>query len=205
MLDVLKQGGVTIIPLVIFSVIGLAISIERFIYLKKAKTNNYNLINKVRVKLNDNKIKEVKSILEDKEAPIAGILLEGLNYRGQPRDELRQNLELIGNNQVKKLEKRLKALNFIASVSPLLGLLGTVLGIIDSFNILATAQGVANPGALSVGIAQALISTAVGLIVAIPIMLMYSYLAGLVDKRTAEMNRWFADVVEVLGQGGQNV
>ena len=205
MLDVLKQGGVTIIPLIIFSVIGLAISIERFIYLKKAKTNNYNLINKVRVKLNDNKIKEVKSILEDKEAPIAGILLEGLNYRGQPRDELRQNLELIGNNQVKKLEKRLKALNFIASVSPLLGLLGTVLGIIDSFNILATAQGVANPGALSVGIAQALISTAVGLIVAIPIMLMYSYLAGLVDKRTAEMNRWFADVVEVLGQGGQNV
>ncbi|MFO7818823.1 MAG: MotA/TolQ/ExbB proton channel family protein, partial [Halanaerobacter sp.] len=117
MLDVLKQGGVTIIPLIIFSVIALAISIERFIYLKKAKTNNYNLINKVRVKLNDNKVKEVKSILEGKEAPIAGILLEGLNYIGQQKEELRQNLELIGNNEVKKLEKRLSALNFIASVS----------------------------------------------------------------------------------------
>ncbi|MBM7555989.1 MotA/TolQ/ExbB proton channel family protein [Halanaerobacter jeridensis] len=205
MLNVLKQGGVTIIPLIIFSVISLAISIERIIYLKKAKTNNYNLINKVRVKLNDDKVKEVKSILEDKQAPVAGMLLEGLNYIGQGKEELRKNLELIGSNQVKKLEKRLKALNFIASVSPLLGLLGTVLGIIDSFNILAAAQGVANPGALSVGIAQALISTAVGLIVAIPTMLMYSYLTGLVDKRTSEMNRWFADVVEVLGQGGKNV
>lgn len=202
MLDILKQGGATIIPLIIFSVISLAISIERFIYLKKAKTNNYNLINKVRVKLDDNKVEEVESILEDKTAPIAGILLEGLNYLGQEKEELRQNLELIGSNQVKKLEKRLKALNFIASVAPLLGLLGTVLGIIDSFNILATAQGVANPGALSVGIAQALISTAVGLIVAIPTMLMYSYLVSLVEKRTAEMNRWFADVVEVLGQEG---
>lgn len=205
MLDVLKQGGITVIPLVIFSVISLAISIERFIYLKQAKINNYNLINKVRVKLDDNKIKETKSILKEEKAPIAGILLEGLNYLGQERDELRKNLELVGNNQVKKLEKRLTALNFIASVSPLLGLLGTVLGIIDSFNILAAGQGVANPGALSVGIAQALISTAAGLVVAIPTMLMYSYLVSLVDKRTTEMNRWFADVVEVLGQGGKNV
>jgi biopolymer transport protein ExbB len=205
MLDVLKQGGVTIIPLVIFSIVSLAISIERFIYLKQAKINNYNLINKVRVKLDDNKLKEIKSILEEKKTPIAGMLLDGLNYLGQDKTELRQNLQLIGNNQVKELEKRLSALNFIASVSPLLGLLGTVLGIIDSFNILATAQGVANPGALSVGIAQALISTAIGLIVAIPTMLMYSYLAGLVEKRTTEMNRWFADVVEVLSQGGKNV
>ncbi|MGM0369069.1 MAG: MotA/TolQ/ExbB proton channel family protein [Bacillota bacterium] len=205
MLDVLKQGGVTIIPLVIFSIVSLAISIERFIYLKQAKINNYNLINKVRVKLDDNNLKEIKSILEEKKTPIAGMLLDGLNYLGQDKTELRQNLQLIGNNQVKELEKRLSALNFIASVSPLLGLLGTVLGIIDSFNILATAQGVANPGALSVGIAQALISTAIGLIVAIPTMLMYSYLAGLVEKRTTEMNRWFADVVEVLSQGGKNV
>ena len=205
MLDVLKQGGVTVIPLVVLSIIGLAISLERLIHLKKAKINNYNLINKVRVKLNDNKIKAVKSILEDNKSPVAGMLLEGLNYLGQDKNELRQNLELIGNNQVNKLEKRLGALNFIASVSPLLGLLGTVLGIIDSFNILAAAQGIANPGALSVGIAQALISTAVGLIVAIPTMLMYSYLVSLVEKRTSELNRWFADVVEVLSQGGKNV
>ncbi|MGM0501902.1 MAG: MotA/TolQ/ExbB proton channel family protein [Bacillota bacterium] len=205
MLDILKQGGVTIVPLVVLSIVGLAISLERFIYLKKAKTNNYNLINKVRVKLDDNQVKASKSILEDEKAPVAGMLLEGLNYLGQDKDELRKNLQLVGENQIKKLEKGLNALNFIASVSPLLGLLGTVLGIIDSFNILSAAQGIANPGALSVGIAQALISTAVGLIVAIPIMLMYSYLVSLVEKRTSELNRWFADVVEVLSKGGTNV
>ncbi|GAB6136841.1 MotA/TolQ/ExbB proton channel family protein [Halanaerobaculum tunisiense] len=205
MLDFIQQGGVTVIPLLLCSVVSLAVAIERLIYLKKAKTNNYNLIKEVKLVLEKGKISQAKEVINDSNGPVAGILLEGLRYRGQSKYEIRDNLELAGQNEVRKLEKRLKILEFIAAVAPLLGLLGTVIGIINSFNILEAAQGLASPQALSSGIAEALISTATGLIVAIPSMLMYSYLTSLVDRRTMELNQWFMDVVDLFSQDGQDV
>ncbi|GAB6100767.1 MotA/TolQ/ExbB proton channel family protein [Halanaerocella petrolearia] len=205
MLQLIKQGGLTISPLILCSIISLAVSLERLIYLKRAKANNYNLIKQVKLKLKNSKISKAKEIIKEERGPIAGMLLEGLKYQGRGKYEIRDNLELAGQNEVKKLEKRLKVLEFIAAVSPLLGLLGTVIGIINSFNILQAAQGLASPQALSSGIAEALISTATGLIVAIPTMLMYSYLTSLVERRTMEMNRWFMDVVDLLSRDGNNV
>ncbi len=205
MLNILKQGGVTIIPLLLCSIVSLAVGLERFIYLKRAKGNNFRLIKKVKLMLNNSKFGEAKEIIEEERGPVAGILMEGLRFYGQRQYEIKDKLEIVGHNEVKKLERRLGVLDFIATVAPLLGLLGTVLGIIDSFNILAAVQGMASPDVLSVGIAQALISTAVGLIVAIPALLIYTYLMGLVEKRTEEMNYWFIEVVEVLSKGGKNV
>lgn len=205
MLDILQQGGMTVIPLVICSIISVAVSLERLVYLKRAQGNNFRLIKRVKLALNNNKIREAKKLVKEERGPVAAILLEGIKYVGKRKYEIWDNLELVGKNEVKKLEKRLRVLEFVASVSPLLGLLGTVLGIIDSFNILAGAQGLASPSQLSGGIGQALISTAVGLIVAIPTMMMYSYLVSLVEKRTAEINKWYADIVDVLSQVGKNV
>ncbi|WP_027340267.1 MotA/TolQ/ExbB proton channel family protein [Halonatronum saccharophilum] len=205
MLEILKSGGVTVIPLVICSVISLAVALERFIYLKKAKANNFKLIKKAKLKMDSGKFVEAKAIIEEERGPVAGILREGMKYYGKEKSEIRSNLELIGQNEVKKMEKGLNVLDVIATIAPLLGLLGTVLGIIDSFNILAGAQGMASPSALSVGISQALISTAVGLIVAIPTMLMYSYLVSLVNDRVKEINTWFVDLADLLSQGDQNV
>ena len=202
---VLQQGGMTIIPLLICSVVSLAVSIERFIYLKKAKGDNFKLIKQVKLMIKKGDINEAKSIVQGESGPVAGMLMEGFKYYGERKAELRKYLEIIGQNQIKTLEKRLRVLDFIATVSPLLGLLGTVVGIIDSFNILAGAQGLATPGTLSVGISEALISTAVGLIVAIPTMLMYTYLVSVVEERTEEMNRWSVDIIEILSVGGSNV
>ncbi|PRX29886.1 outer membrane transport energization protein ExbB [Orenia metallireducens] len=205
MLEILKQGGATIIPLLFCSVVSLAVALERLIYLKKAKGNNFKLLETVRLKLSKGKMGEVKKIAMNAKGPIAGMLEEGIKYYGQGKEELRSNLELIGQNEIKKLEKRLGVLDLIATISPLLGLLGTVLGIIDSFNILAGAQGMATPAALSSGISEALISTAVGLVVAIPTMLVYTYLLGLVQDRIEDINYWFVDLVEALSQGDNNV
>lgn len=205
MISILQQGGVTIIPLLLCSVVAVAVSLERLIYLKRAKTNNYNLIKQVNLMLNKGKVTKAKNLLKEERGPVAGILMAGLEYQGQEKTEVRKNLEVVGRSEVKLLEKRIRILEFIASVAPLLGLLGTVLGIIDSFNILQAAQGMASPQALSAGIAEALLSTAIGLIVAIPTMFMHSYLTSLVDRRTDELNRWFVDIVEVLSRGESDV
>ncbi|WP_408956072.1 MotA/TolQ/ExbB proton channel family protein [Natroniella sp. ANB-PHB2] len=205
MFEILRQGGITMIPLLLCSIISLAVSLERLIYLKKAKGNNFRLIKKVKLMIDNGKIGEAKSILQEARGPVAGMLLEGIKYYGKKKYEIQDYLEIAGNNQIKKLEKRLRVLDFIATVSPLLGLLGTVLGIIDSFNILAGAEGLSSPGAISVGVSQALVSTAVGLMVAIPTMMLYTYLVSLVEARAEEMNRWTLDLVEILSQGGSNV
>ena len=105
MLDVLKQGGVTIIPLIIFSVISLAISIERFIYLKNAKTNNYNLINKVRVKLNDDKVKEA-TVMGKYESVISS-----LGVQGQRANQMVENQDTLVN----QLENKRQSISGVSS------------------------------------------------------------------------------------------
>ncbi len=204
MLGILEQGGVTAIPLVICSITAIAVALERFIYLKKAEGNNFRLIKKIKLMLGNDKLREAKNMAQKEDGPIAGILTEGFKYYGKKKEDLKDNLEAVAQSEIKKLEKRLRVLDFIANVAPLLGLLGTVLGIIDSFNILAGAEGMASPEAISVGISHALISTAFGLIVAIPTMLLYSYLVSLVEQRTEEVNRWFIDLIDLLSQGGSN-
>ncbi len=204
MLGIIERGGVTAIPLLICSITTIAVALERFIYLKKAKGNNFKLIKKVRLLIDNDKLREAKNMAQKENGPIAGILVEGLKYCGKRKEELKENLAAIAQSEIKKLEKRLRVLDFIANVAPLLGLLGTVLGIIDSFNILAGAEGMASPAAISVGISHALISTAFGLIVAIPTMFLYSYLVSLVEQRTEEVNRWYIDLIELLSQGGNN-
>ncbi len=204
MLDIIEQGGVTAIPLLICSITTIAVALERFIYLKKAKGNNFRLIKKVKLMLGNNKLREAKNMAQKESGPIAGILAEGFKYYGKRKELLRDHLSAVAQSEIKKLEKRIRILDFIANVAPLLGLLGTVLGIIDSFNILAGAEGMASPAAISVGISHALISTAFGLIVAIPTMFLYSYLVSLVERRTEEVNRWYIDLIELLSQGGKN-
>ena len=96
------------------------------------------------------------------------------------------------------MEKHLPVLDVVAMISPLLGLLGTVLGIISSFNILGTAAGAANPAQISSGIAAALISTAMGLVIAIPTAIFYSYYVNKVEERSHEMNLSMIDIMDVI-------
>lgn len=110
-------------------------------------------------------------------------------------------MEEIGRLEIYKMERRMNVLDVIIGIAPLLGLLGTVTGIIKSFNILAALEGISQPSALSAGIAEALITTAAGLIIAIPTMAVYSFLNGIIDRNIAEMNKRSNELVELLGSG----
>ncbi len=106
---------------------------------------------------------------------------------------------------MQKWKKNLTVLEVIATISPLLGLLGTVLGIIDSFDILSVTGGTADPAQLSSGIARALLTTATGLFIAIPTTIFYTHFIGIVNKRIREINRWTREMQVFFGEEDSNV
>jgi biopolymer transport protein ExbB len=132
-----------------------------------------------------------------KGSPLGRILAAGLVNRHHSREVMKDSIEEIGRHVVLDLERFLNTLGTIASVSPLLGLLGTVIGMIKVFNAI-TEHGVGNPSVLAGGISEALITTAAGLSVAIPSLMMHRYFRGQVDQLVASMEREALKMVEVL-------
>ena len=107
-------------------------------------------------------------------------------------------MEMVGKEEIFKMERRLNALDTIVTIAPLLGILGTVTGIINSFNVLAGLEGVVNHQLLSVGIAEALLTTATGLIIAIPSSAVYSYVNTLIDRNMADMSKRSSELLGLL-------
>jgi biopolymer transport protein ExbB len=203
MLKVILKGGPTMIPLLICSILSLAIMVERYFYFRGLNNNDFRLVKKIKLLLSNAKLSKARQEAKQAKGPIAAMLVAGLEGYGQKRETIKEFIQARGQSEVKNMEKRLRVLDLIATISPLLGILGTVFGIINSFNVLAGAQGIAAPSALSVGIAEALISTATGLIVAIPSMLFYTYLDSKVEDKTDEMNQWSAKLVDILAKGSE--
>ncbi|MBM7623278.1 MotA/TolQ/ExbB proton channel family protein [Sporohalobacter salinus] len=200
MLKFVLKGGPTIIPLLVCSILSVAIILERYFYFRSINNNDFRLVKRVELLLSNDKLSKAKKEAENTNGPISAMILAGLEKYGHDRQTVKEFIQARGQHEIKVMEKRLRVLDFIASVAPLLGLLGTVIGIIESFNILAGAQGMAAPSALSAGIAEALISTAIGLIVAIPTMLFYTYLDSKVEAKMTEMRQWSTRLVEMLSE-----
>jgi len=170
MLQILIKGGLLIVPLIFCSILALAIIIEKFITLKIIETRSRRFIDKTRSIINgdeDNKTEKVLALCEMTSSPLSRILKAGIEKKDREREEIREALEDAGSSEIPYLEKHLKILGTIVTVAPLIGLLGTVMGMIKAFNVIAL-KGVGEPGALAGGIAEALITTAVGLSIAIP-------------------------------------
>ncbi len=203
LLDIIFKGGLVMIPLLLCSVIALAVGLEKFIYLRKTKTNTWKLMNKVEFLVKQGNITEALQTVKQQDGPISSILAAALSRHDRKREQIQEYLQTVGDNEVHKMEKRLVILDIIATISPLLGLLGTVIGIISSFNILAAAHGAASPAALSVGIAEALITTATGLVIAIPTMIIYTYLIQLVERRVNEMKNCATELLDILTSRGE--
>jgi biopolymer transport protein ExbB len=185
------------LPIILCSVVAVAIIGERFWVLKQEKVVPNNLVAQVwqlhrKHELNAERIK----LLRDS-SPLGRILAAGLINMQHERDVMKEAIEETGRQVVLELERFLNTLGTIASITPLLGLLGTVIGMIKVFAAI-TAQGVGNPTVLAGGISEALITTAAGLSVAIPSLMFYRYFRGRVDMLVIKMEEEALKLVEVI-------
>src|SRR6056297_29578 len=200
----ISLGGPMAIPLIICSIFSVAVIIEKAVYFLRRKDNSLRLLKRIELKVENDDIIGALNELKGEKGPNAKLLSTALSHYEDDPDRIREVLQAVGEDEIKKMEKHLPVLDVIAMISPLLGLLGTVLGIISSFNILGTAAGMAEPAQVSAGIAAALISTAIGLIIAIPTAIFYSYFANKVEKKAHELNLSMVDIIDVVTNRGED-
>ncbi len=198
MWEIVRAGGPFMWPIILCSVIAVAITAERLWTLQVRRVMPPDLTRKVWQIVESGQVNDrVISALEQNSV-LGRLLAVGLSNRHRDRAVLTERLEDAGRHAVHDLERFLNTLGTIAGVSPLLGLLGTVTGIIKAFEALA-AGGIGDPRALSGGISEALIATAAGLCVAIPSLIAFRYLRGRVDALVIQMEKdvvRFADALE---------
>jgi biopolymer transport protein ExbB len=187
-------------PLLAFSVAAVAVSIERFIALRRARINVNEFLAKVRKALVVNRsIREAIKVCEQYRGPVASIMKAGLLKYGQPKEDIEKTIENAALFEMGRLERFLPVLATTANVAPLLGFLGTVTGMIKSFDALAAA-GLSNPGLVALGIKEALITTAAGLAIAIPVQLVYNYFMSRINKFVRDIETATNMLLETFGE-----
>ncbi len=197
MWEIVTAGGWLMLPIVACSIVALAIVGERFFTLRAERVLPTNLVADVWRMASTRQLTEDKVRELQKGSPLGRILAAGLHNRTQDRDVMKASIEEVGGHVTHELGRYLNALGTIAAVTPLLGLLGTVIGMISVFTNITTV-GVGNPAQLAGGISQALITTAGGLMVAIPSLMFHRYFRGKVDGLVVDMEKESLKLVDVL-------
>lgn len=197
MLEIFEKGGFLMYPIFICSLIAVTIFFERMFYLKSVKTKSNRFVLRVKNLVKKGSIELAISACRKSPTPISKIMLTGLIKFGQGRDEMKEAIEDSANQEIPVLERNLSTLSTIGNITPLLGLLGTVFGMVKAFNVIAV-MGVGKPEALAGGISEALLTTAFGLSIAIPTIVVYNYLSHRVDKLIREMEVNCVDLVDLL-------
>ena len=200
MFDLLVAGGWVMPLIVACSVIALSISIERYIALDRSKVALTHLLATVWRDLKQGELNAQKLAQLRTNSPLRAILAAGIANRGQGRDVMKESISEAVSHEVHDLEKYLNSLGTVAAIAPLLGLLGTVVGMIDVFTQITTV-GTGNANALAGGISEALLTTAAGLILAIPALVMHRYYTGLIDTIVVDLEREAIKLVDAIHNG----
>jgi biopolymer transport protein ExbB len=195
--EIVTAGGWLMLPIVACSIVALAIVGERFFTLQAERVLPTNLVADVWRMASSRQLTEDKVRDIQQGSPLGRVLAAGLYNRTQDRDIMKASVEEVGGHVTHELGRYLNALGTIAAVTPLLGLLGTVIGMISVFTNITTV-GVGNPAQLAGGISQALITTAGGLMVAIPSLMFHRYFRGKVDGLVVDMEKESLKLVDVL-------
>ena len=185
---------------IIASVIGVWSVVERLVILRRRRVIPKAFVDRFLMHLRAGRMdkSEAISICQQNQSPMAEVFLHGVRKWGRPSVEVEQAVLDGGERQVSQLKQGLRVLNGVSTLSPLIGLLGTVVGMIQSFNDIATAGAMGQTQTLANGIALALLTTAVGLLIAIPAMAAYLYLAGRIDSIVMEMDRLGQELVHLV-------
>ncbi len=197
MFELIKNGGWLMLPIIFCSIGAMAIIAERFWTLQRKKILPPQLVPHVWKLINQNKLDEPTLRQVKQSSPLGAILASGLVNRDHGREMMKTSIEETGRQVVHELEQFLNSLGTIASVTPLLGLLGTVVGMIKVFSAIMI-HGVGDPGILAGGISEALITTAAGLTVAIPSLIFHRYFERLVDEYVLNMEEEALKMIDVM-------
>lgn len=197
MFEIVKSGGWVMVPLLLCSVVATAIVAERFWALRKQRICPRNLVDQIWqwAKAGQMDVMRISSLRGS--SPLGRVLAAGLMNRHYSREVMKESIEEAGRHVVLELERYLNTLGTIASISPLLGLLGTVLGMIKVFTAIS-AVGVGSPTEMAGGLSEALITTVAGLIVAIPSLMFYRHFQRRVDELVSTMEQEAIKMVEIL-------
>jgi biopolymer transport protein ExbB len=188
MLEFIGQGGPVMWPLLICSIMAVAISVERLINLRAVKVLPEDEVDHLTSLIDGGLLEQAEDYCERRPGPLTNIVAAALEARGETPEGIRQVVEDQGRQEVPRLQKYLGILGTVASVSPLLGLLGTVLGMIEVFTVVST-QGIGQADSLAGGISQAMITTATGLTIAIPALVAYNAFSDRANTMILEMER----------------
>ncbi len=200
-MDLVFSGGISSVLilgiLLVLSFIGIIIFVERWLTIKKAGKIDENFMNNIRTNVQNGNLQGAKQLCQQTDSPVARMIEKGLNRIGKPLRDIDAAIENVGNVELLKLEKNLPFLASISGISPMVGLLGTVSGMILAFYSMATAQNV-TPDVLAGGIYQALFATAFGLFNGIFSLLGYNLLVANIDKVVYKMQLYSMEFMDLL-------
>jgi biopolymer transport protein ExbB len=187
MIDFIVLGGPVLWVIMALSVVACVIIIERFLYLRRISGDENKLFVRIKASLLEGHYNEALAICDQNLSPFSTLLKLGIENRHQSEDVQRDLLKDAAALEAPALEKGLSALGTISTISPLLGLLGTVTGTMSAFGVLGKFGAVSDPAALASGVSEALITTVGGLVVAVPVVIFYNYFVSRVNHILTEL------------------
>ncbi len=197
-IDLALQGGFMMVPIVLLSIIAIYIFFERFLTINKANQDPNAFMHKVKEQVLKGDINGAKLMCAQSESPIARMIEKGISRIGSPLKNIEASIENVAKIEIFKLEKNLSTLATISGAAPMMGFLGTVIGMVKAFISISQQEGSVSPKLLSDGIYTAMITTVAGLIVGIIAYLAYNYLVSRVQKVIHKMEYTSIDFVDLL-------
>ncbi|HLX72190.1 MAG TPA: MotA/TolQ/ExbB proton channel family protein [Verrucomicrobiae bacterium] len=196
--SILNSGGSVFWLILLAGAVAIVVFVERFLHCHRAQINSTEFLNGVRNVLRRDNVVEAISICDATPGPVARLVKTAILNRDNGRDRVRESLEEAGLAEVPRLEEKLNLLATIAQIAPLLGLFGTILGLMDTFHLAEVRGPIAHAADLSEGVEKALICAAAGLAVAIPAHAAYNYLVSRVNSIVLDMERAATEIVNIV-------
>lgn len=194
---IMTSGGLLMWPILFFGLVAVVIFFERLLCFHRAKINTTDFLNGIRNALMRGNMTEAVANADDAPGPVARVVKAAIINHDRSRDEIREAVQDVARVEIVRLERYLPVMATIAQVTPLMGFLGTVFGMIKIFKVIQVVQ-MANPGQMAQGIWEALLTTAGGLVVAIPAYIAHNYMVSRVQTLVLEMERAANEVVTLL-------
>lgn len=199
MLELIEKGGPIMVVILLLSLFATVIIIERLLFFRKIRVDEDKIIARLKATLEKGHFDEALAICESSPSPITNLMKVGIENRHYSQSTIKDAITDAANLEVPRLERFLPSLGSITNISTLLGLLGTVTGNITTFNVLGTSGAMRDPSMLAAGIAEAFLTTAAGIIVAVPCIIFYNYLVAKVNHIIIRLENRVNELVMLFG------